>query len=67
MPHNTTGFKGVMVDSRSGRCSARLKHNGKIHHLGCFGTYEEAARAYDAAAVAMWGGGNCYLNFPVAA
>ena len=25
------------------------------------------ARAYDAAALAAWGVGNCYLNFPVAA
>lgn len=56
---NTSGFKGVYLEH--GRWRAHIGHPHR--HLGCFATKEEAARAYDAAALAMWGE-YAHLNFP---
>lgn len=51
--NNTTGLKGV---SRLGRrFVAGIKHNYRRIHLGVFHTAKEAANAYDAAAVELWG------------
>ena len=51
--NNTSGFKGV---SRSGRkWMATIKVNRKQVYLGTYGTPEEAADAYDQAAVQHFG------------
>lgn len=60
--NNTTGFKGVSPDSK-GKYQAAIGHKGKMIHLGRFVTPEEAARAYDKAAIDIQGE-FAYLNFP---
>jgi hypothetical protein len=59
-----SGFKGVY--RTAGTWWARVNVGGASRHLGSFATAEEAARAYDAAALEMWGE-RTYLNFPKAA
>jgi hypothetical protein len=54
---NTSGFRGVYPSK--GRWCAKIKK----HHLGYFLSKEEAARAYDLAARAMFGD-FAQLNFP---
>lgn len=56
-----SGYKGVNR-SRS-RWQAGIKVDYRQRHLGTFETAEEAARAYDAAAIAAWGE-FARLNFP---
>jgi hypothetical protein len=48
-------FKGVSWDAQRGSCQAKVGINGKTTHLGRFADEEDAARAYDAAAVAAFG------------
>jgi hypothetical protein len=48
---NTSGFKGVNFDRRSGKWLARARAGGRRVNLGLFDTAEEAARARDAFAV----------------
>lgn len=48
--HNTSGFRGVSRNSRSGKWHAQIKIFGKQTYLGRFNTPEEAAEAYRAAA-----------------
>jgi hypothetical protein len=53
--NNTSGFKGVSWCKRSRRWRALINRNGRQAYLGVFATAEEAARTYDAAAMAAWG------------
>lgn len=46
-------YKGVQC--LSGRWRARIRHNGAQKHLGCFDTPEQAASAYNAAAIQFYG------------
>lgn len=64
---NKSGFKGVSFVKRRGKYLSAITVDGVQRNLGYFTTPEEAAAAYDAAAVKAWGRGNCYLNFPVSA
>jgi hypothetical protein len=48
-------FKGVHRVKGYERWRASVFYEGKTRHLGSFGSEEEAARAYDAAALALWG------------
>lgn len=52
---SATGLKGVIRSSRSEKFEARIKVNGKQHHLGTYPSALAAAQAYDAAAVEMHG------------
>ncbi len=55
MPGNTSGFKGVSLNSRSGKWHAQIKINGKQTYLGRFDDPVEAAQCYDSAARAHFG------------
>ena len=58
-----SSYKGVYRrDARSG-WRAQLMIGKRSVHLGSFATEEDAARAYDAAALALWGEFAC-PNFP---
>jgi hypothetical protein len=52
---NTSGFKGVSYYSRNGKWQAKIRVNGIKRHLGHFLTPEDAARAYDKAALELFG------------
>lgn len=60
--NNTSGYKGVTL-RRNGRMVAQIKVCGHQMNIGTFDTVEDAARAYDAAALTAWGE-FAYLNFP---
>ena len=52
---NTSGFKGVVWHARGSKWSARIRANGRVHHLGRYTTAEAAHAAYVAAAVKYHG------------
>ncbi len=52
---NTSGFKGVSQDRRSGIFVAAITVNRRAVQLGRFATAAEAAAAYDAAAIKYFG------------
>jgi hypothetical protein len=54
--NNTTGFKGVrLMGGLSRKYIAQIGFNGKDQHLGVFETAEEAADAYNLAAIRLHG------------
>lgn len=57
-------FKGVTWDKVNKRWLVRIQVRGKSRYLGIFKSEEDAARAYDAAALDAWGA-YARLNFPV--
>lgn len=60
---NKSGFRGVHWATRRGRWQAQITNSGVHRHLGYFETSEEAARAYDVAALSLHGA-FAQLNFP---
>jgi hypothetical protein len=60
---NTSGYKGVTWEPRATAWRVYIRIDGKQVHLGHFKDLEEAARAYDAAAVEAWGE-FAHRNFP---
>jgi hypothetical protein len=61
--HNTSGYRGVWQDMRTGRWRAGLTVGGRKISLGRYATTAEAARAWDAKAVEVYGS-LAALNFP---
>jgi hypothetical protein len=53
--NNTSGYKGACLCRGSGKWRARIGREGKIIHLGTFGTPEEAHEAYLKAARKLFG------------
>jgi hypothetical protein len=53
--NNTSGFKGVTLNKRTGRYNATLTVDKVTHRLGTFATAEEAAFAYRDAAERLHG------------
>ena len=61
--NNTTGFKGIYQKKGASRWRAFISLNGKQRWIGYFASKEEAARAYDAKAIELYGP-YARLNFP---
>ena len=53
--NNTSGYKGVVWHSRSKKWVAKITANGANTHLGCFDDPKLAAKAYNEAAVKLYG------------
>lgn len=53
--NSSSKYKGVTFYKRDGNWQAKICPRGKTIHLGYFGTEEEAALAYNAAAVIHYG------------
>jgi AP2 domain len=60
---HSSRYRGVRWYRRVGKWMAQIKINGRAIHLGYFLIEEDAAHAYDRAALAAWGEYAC-LNFP---
>ncbi len=60
--HNSSGYKGVSWFKRKRLWRAYIKKMGKQHHLGYFPSAEDAAMAYNKAAIAYFGSDYANLN-----
>ena len=60
---NTTGYKGVSVQTNCPKYIVRIVYGGKRHHLGTFTDPAEAAKVYDRKAIEVFGDYAC-TNFP---
>lgn len=65
-PNGLSAFKGVTWHKDHQKWNARITFNKEVRSLGDFVFEEDAARAYDAAALECFGE-YAYLNFPQAA
>lgn len=62
--NNTSGFRGLSKHLRPSGWQARIRINGKTKSLGYYKNPEDAAFAYDQAAL-KYRGSNAILNFPL--
>ena len=60
---SSSQYKGVHWSTRQQRWRANIAHEGRVRSLGVFMSEEDAARAYDAAALQLYGE-YAVLNFP---
>lgn len=60
---NTTGYKGVCLQKRTGKFQAQIQINKRSKYLGSFSSANDAASAYDKAAKEIFGE-FAWLNFP---
>lgn len=60
---HSSRFKGVSWDKQTGRWRSKIQCDGMTFHIGRFHSEIEAARAYDSAALELFGD-YARLNFP---
>lgn len=54
-PYSASGFKGVTLNKACRKWQAQIGCEGKQHYLGLFIDPKDAARAYDTAALSLFG------------
>ncbi len=52
---NSSGYKGVHQDIRTYKWITQIQIDGKTTHIGCFANIQDAALAYDKAAIKYYG------------
>lgn len=60
---NKSGYRGVCWYEKMNKWHAQISFNSKVRHLGYFDILQDAAMAYDEAAIKFYGD-NAFLNFP---
>lgn len=53
--NNTSGFNGVTLSKHDKKWRAKIMFHKRRIHLGAYGSAEEAAKAYDKAAIELFG------------